>query len=155
MVGAFLMQRKEDLNMQKHEFLYEEKHHVLTVDGKDYAVPQRTAEREKLLREHDEKLGELTEYESNMDLLTILFGAAAAHAMFPEGDKTNLDKLAKCTKYALALYMSEYAKTQAENIAEKFSQVEPMIKQINDASKAVNNLHAKNDFKKHVAKKRR
>lgn len=140
--------------MQKHEFLYKEKKHIMTVDGKDYTIPQRTAKREKLLREHDEKLGELTEYESNMDLLTILFGAEAVHEMFPEED-TNLDKLAKCTKFALALYMSEYAKTQAENIAEKFSQVEPMIKQINDASKAVNNLQAKNDFKKHVAKKRR
>ena len=95
---------------------FEEKHHVLEVDEVQYEIPQRTAALEKLIRERDAKINEMTEYESNMRLLEILFGEDKAKQMFPDGEQTNLDKLEKCTKYAIALYMSSHIDMQAKNI---------------------------------------
>ena len=95
---------------------YEEKHHILEVDGVQYEIPQRTAALEKLIRERDAKINEMTEYESNMKMLEILFGEDKAKQMFPDGEQTNLDKLEKCTKFAIALYMADHIDMQAKNI---------------------------------------
>lgn len=108
---------------------FEEKHHVLEVDGVRYNIPQRTAALEKLIRERDAKINEMTEYESNMRLLEILFGEDKAKQMFPDGEQTNLDKLEKCTKSAIALYMKEHINLQTKNIlSELFGTQEPSSK---------------------------
>ena len=51
------------MNVSKFEF--EEKHHFLEVDGTQYEIPQRTEKLQKKIREHDEKVQEMTEYEAN------------------------------------------------------------------------------------------
>ena len=108
---------------------FEEKHHILEVDGVQYEIPQRTAALEKLIRERDAKINEMTEYESNMRLLEILFGADKARQMFPDGEQTNLDKLEMCTKTAIALYMKEHINMQTKNIlSELFGTQEPSSK---------------------------
>ena len=114
----------------KYVFEYEEKHHFLTVDGVDYEIPQRTPALEEKIKEHDKKLTELTEYESNMSLLAILFGEENARQMFPDEKNTNLDKLAKCVKFSIALFMAEINQIKAEKTAETLKELEPMLKTI-------------------------
>ena len=50
----------------KTVFEYTERHHILEVDGKEYEIPQRTAELEEKIREHDKKLAGISEYDGNM-----------------------------------------------------------------------------------------
>ena len=94
--------------MKKTVFKYEETERYLVIDGNEYEIPARTAELERRIREHDSRIPEMTEYESNYSMLEILFGIEAAEKMFPDKDKTNLDKLFKCTQTAIKLFMSEY-----------------------------------------------
>ena len=130
------------------KFEYEQKTHILEVDGKEYKIPGRTAAIEKQLKEHDAKLSEMTEYEANMLTVEILFGKEGANAMFPEGEEgTNLDKLAKVVKYALALYMAEITAIKAENTKEQLKELEPIMKPIRDISNVLKNA----DTKKFVA----
>ena len=112
---------------------FEEKHHILEVDGVEYEIPQRTAELEEKIREHDAKLPELTEYEGNMLLLEILFGKEKAQQMFPDGKNTNLDKLAKCAYLAINLYRLEENAARDKNIEAEASPFAPLLEQIKEA----------------------
>lgn len=126
------------------KFDYEQKNHVLLVDGAEYLIPQRTMKIEKQLKEHDARLDEMTEYEANMLTIEILFGKDGAASMFPEGeDGTDLDKLAKVVKYALALYMAEITAIKAENIREQLNELEPVLKPIRDISNVLTNAETK------------
>ena len=129
--------------MSKMTLEYTEKHHILEVDGAEYEVPQRTPEITKKLEAHDEKIGERSEYESNIDLLAILFGEENAKKMFPEGDRTNLDKLAKCTKIAMALYMADFNVIQSETLKDALKEIEPALKAVDKVSKMVKSTNTK------------
>ena len=119
--------------MSKQTFEYTEKHHIIEVDGVEYEIPQRTAKLEKAMIEHDKNTASMTEYEANMSMLAILLGKDKAEQMFPDGEDTNLDKLAKCTKFAVALYMAEYHSIQDEEAKSKLALVEPLIEQMKEA----------------------
>ncbi len=138
----------------RHEFNFEEKHHILVVDGNDYEIPQRTEEISEKLKAHDEKLDSLTEYEANIELLEILFGKTKVKKMFPAGKKTNLDKLSQCTAYAISLYMAEFNRVQTEKLSKKLEEVNPLINQISEVGKTVSDLSQKAEFKKFVSKKK-
>lgn len=140
--------------MNRHEFQFEEKHHILIVDGNEYEIPKRTEEISEKLKAHDEKLDTLTEYEANIELLEILFGKSKVKKMFPEGKKTNLDKLSQCTSYAIGLYMAEFNRMQTEKLTKDFEEITPLVKQISEVGEAVNNISQKEEFKKFVSKKK-
>lgn len=129
--------------MSKMTLEYTEKHHILEVDGVEYEVPQRTPEIAKKLEAHDEKVGERSEYESNMDLLTILFGGENAKKMFPDGEQTKLDKLAKCTRLATALYLADFNAIQNETLKDALKEIDPALKAVDKVSKMVNNANTK------------
>ena len=124
--------------MSKQTFEYTEKHHIIEVDGIEYEIPQRTAKLEKEMIEHDKNASEMTEYEANMSMLSILFGKDKAHQMFPDGENTNLDKLAKCTKFSVALYMAEYNAIRDEEAKTKMQLVKPLIEQMEETGKLLN-----------------
>ncbi|MBR6523453.1 MAG: hypothetical protein IKT39_02440 [Clostridia bacterium] len=113
--------------MAKTKLEFKESNHILEVDGVEYVIPQRTVAIDEKLREHDAKLAERTEYESNMDLLGIIFGEEAAHQMFPEGKETNLDKLSKCVRLTLSLFTLESSKTKQEEMNSKLEKIKPVI----------------------------
>ena len=123
--------------MSKAILEYTEKHHILEVDGIEYVVPQRTAALEKKIREHDETIADKTEYESNIEMLEILFGAEKVKQMFPEGENTNLDKLALCTRYAIGLFMADFNAIQTENLNRKLDELKPVTAQIDKLSRTV------------------
>ena len=127
------------------KFEYTKKNHILEVDGKEYEIPGRTAAVEKKLKEHDSNLDKMTEYEANMLTVEIRFGKAGAEAMFPEGeDGTDLDKLAKVVKFAIALYSAEINAIKAESTKEQLKALEPVIKPIKDISNVLKNADTKN-----------
>ena len=126
--------------MQKTKFEFEEKHHVIEVDGIDYEIPQRTAELEKKIIEHEKNRLGMSEYEANIQMLTILFGKKAVDTIFPEKNKTNLDKLAKLTKISVDMFMAEYNSIQQEEMKEKVAELEPYIKKLNKITEATNKI---------------
>ena len=140
--------------MQKTKLEYVEKHHILEVDGIEYEIPQRTAKLETKIREHDEKLGGMTEYEANMSLLEILFGKTNARKMFPDKENTNLDRLAKCTKLAIALYMAEYTAIKEEEMKSKLSAIEPVLNQLNGATDILQKTQSNHELQKVIKKKK-
>ena len=99
--------------MSNVEFEYKEEIQTIELDGEKYVIPQRTAELEKKLREHNDKVFDMTEYEGNIEILEILFGKKNVKKMFPDKENTMLDKLAKFTKCAMALFMKQYNKINA------------------------------------------
>lgn len=105
--------------MSKATLNYTEKHHVLVVDGVEYEIPQRTAELEERLKEHDEKVKDMTEYDGNMEMLGILFGEDNAKQMFPDKKTTNLNKLAECTRMAVAFYLADSILIKDKSLKDK------------------------------------
>ncbi len=130
---------------------YTEKHHLIEVDGIEYEIPQRTGALDELIKVHDEKIKERTEYENNYDTLCILFGKENAKKMFPDKKTTNLDKLSKCVKLSMSLYMADYYAMQEEEVNKKLKAVEPTLKMVEQAGKALDLT----DTRKTPAKKRK
>ena len=123
-------------------FNFEEKHHILVVDGKEYEIPQRTAAIEKLIKERDLKRFELGEYESYKSLLNIFFGEDKAKEMFPEDEETvNLDKMARVCEHSIAAYYSEYEAIKAERAEKNMKSVKPVV----DATEKISKMQMK-DF---------
>ena len=124
-------------------FEFEQKQHILEVDGVGYEIPQRTAALEKELKEHDRNADSMSEYEGNMALLGILFGKANAKKMFPDGENTNLDKLSKCVKVAISLFMNEYKNIQQEEINKKMEQIAPFMNTLDTVGQLANKVPGK------------
>ena len=137
--------------MSKMTLEYTEKHHILEVDGVEYEIPQRTAALNKKLEEHDANMKDRNEFENNFDLLCIMFGKTNAKQMFPEGEKCNLDKLAKCVKLAMALYLADFNEIQQEDIRQTLGKINPLLNALKDVEKASNTAQMKN----FVAKKKK
>lgn len=102
--------------MSKLTLEYTEKKHTLEVDKKEYEIPKRTVKITRALKAHDERLLEADEYESNMEVLKILFGKESVKVMFPEEEDTNLDKLLACTKLALAAFYADFNEIKKEEM---------------------------------------
>lgn len=125
------------------KFKFEEKKYALEIDGKRYEIFPRTAEREKRLKEHDSNIGNMSEFEANMQLLEILLGRSAVYEIFNEGENTSLDKLEAVTACALELYMAEHKRIREEKLEKRLSEVEPLLKQVQEASRAVSDIASK------------
>lgn len=122
---------------------FEEKHHIIEVDGIEYEIPQRTPVLEDKIREHDENISKQSEYKSNYSLLEILFGEKAAKQMFPDRDNTNLDKLAKVTKISIALFMAEFNKMQSNALKDSIAEIKPLLSAADKVTKLTNTKQAK------------
>ena len=125
----------------KYVLEFEEKHHILEVDGIEYEIPQRTSKLEEQIKIHDENVVNNTEYHNNMTMLEILFGKENAHQMFPDKDKTNLDKLSKCAKMALVAYYSNLNSVKNEELNKAVKEVRPLINEIDKVAKSMNHIN--------------
>lgn len=125
--------------MLKQVVNFEEKHHVLEVDGIEYEIPQRTVEIEKKISEHDKNITAYTEYENNMNMLEILFGTEAAKTMFPDVKTTNLDKLSECTRMALAAYYATANSVENDAINKATEELKLLLKDLVKVSKNMGN----------------
>lgn len=116
---------------------FENNDYILTIDGNDYAVAKRTGELETKLREHDKKLGELSEYESNKELVELILGKKAFKEIFPKGEKESLDKLAKVAYYAVKYFNADKEALEAEQIKAKTKEIAEKTKELTDITKPI------------------
>lgn len=124
------------MSVTKIEF--EEKHHKIEIDGIEYEIPQRTPILEDKIRKHDENIGKVSEYESNITLLEILFGKENTKKMFPDKNKTNLDKLAKVTQISIELFMYEFNKLQSTALKNSIEEIKPLLSAADKVTKLSN-----------------
>ena len=109
--------------------------YILTINGNDYAVAKRTGELEKKLREHDVQIGTLSEYESNKELIELLLGKKAFKEIFPNGEKENLDKIAKVAFYAVKYFNAAKTELDKQQIADKVEALKDVAADLGDVSK--------------------
>lgn len=95
---------------------------IVTIDGVDYPVRERTEETEELLREHDRKAATATRYESDINLIEILLGKDAVKALFPGGKKENLLRLHKVAKGVAEAYEYEMNEMEKEELERQLMQ---------------------------------
>ena len=134
-----------EANITKIEFA--EKHHAIEVDGIKYEIPQRTALLENKIREHDKNVKNMSEYEGNFSMLKILFGEEATRKMFPEGENTNLDKLALVTNTSIELFMLEYNKQRADSLNKKVEEIKPILSTVDKVSAMTKQSQSKRHIK--------
>lgn len=99
---------------------------IVTIEGVDYPVRERTEETEELLREHDRRAASSTRYESDISLLEILLGKEAVKTLFPNGKKESLLRLHKIARGVIDAYeyeMNEMDKAEMEKQLEQWEDV--------------------------------
>lgn len=112
------------------------KKQTITVNGVSYELPERTGHLEKKLIEHDKKIGKISEYESNKDLIEILLGKEAFAAIFPEGEDANLDNISTLAYYALTAFNANQKALEKAEVDKQMASVQPvmeMLQQMNAA----------------------
>ena len=114
---------------------FENNDYILTIDGNDYAVAKRTGELETQLREHDKKLGDLSEYESNKELVELILGKKAFKEIFPKGEKESLDKLAKVAYYCVKYFNADKEAIDKQRMEERAKDLNEIAKPLAEATK--------------------
>ena len=116
------------------KFTYKEKQYNINFEGNEYAMARRTPaamERIKALSTNKD----MTEYENNMELLKVLFGAEAAQQMFPDSADVNLDKLAAFSAFVLDIFLKEYKELQAQRTEKELKPYTDTLKTLETVSK--------------------
>lgn len=144
--------------MATEKFVFEEKHHIIEIDGIEYEIPQRTQFIEDELKKRDEEMAGLSEFENNIRVLEILFGKENAEKMFPDKESTNLDKLLKCVNFSLALYRTESFNIKNEPMKKDIQEVKDTLRgfqdEVKNFSNAVNSIQKKNSNAKRPRKRK-
>ncbi len=124
---------------------------IVTIDGVDYPVRERTEETEELLREHDRRAATATQYESDISLLEILLGKDAVKDLFPKGKKESLLRLHKIARGVIDAYefeMNELSKADIEKQLEQWEEVgkrtKPVIELLDKSAAAAKIAGKKN-----------
>ena len=97
---------------------------IVTIDGVDYPVRDRTEETEELLRDHDRRRASSTMYESDISLVEILLGKEAAKSLFPNGKKESLLRLHKIAKGVIDAYTYQMDELEKAEIDRQLAQWE-------------------------------
>ena len=103
---------------------YEPKKIIVTIDDVDYEVAERTVATDKLLQEHNEKIGTMTNFEANYDLVKILLGAEAAKKIFPNGDKENVTRSYVIARGVDDAYQAEYQEIRDKEMDETLAKLD-------------------------------
>lgn len=86
----------------------------VSIDDKEYTIPERTEKLEKQLKQHDEKIKTVSQYKSDMELVKILLGEESAKQIFPKGEDENLDRLHYIAMKLVELYYEAYRRMEDE-----------------------------------------
>ncbi len=120
---------------------YEPKEVYVTIDGVDYRVADRTDETEQKLAAHDKRIGSVSTFESDYELVEILLGKEAAAKIFPNGKRENLNRLAYIALGVLEAYKAEINAIREKELEKSLSTMdklaehaEPVLEMINTAS---------------------
>jgi hypothetical protein len=105
---------------------YESKEIFVTIDGVEYRVADRTDETEQKLAAHDKRLGTVSTFESDYELIEILLGREAAAKIFPLGKKENLTRLAYIALGVLEAYNAEINAIRERELEKSLSSIDKM-----------------------------
>lgn len=126
----------------------EERAVIVTIEGNDYPVRERTEETDALLRDHDRRAATASQYESDMNLCEILLGKDAVKTLFPLGKKESLLRLHKIARGVIDAYeyqMKELEKAEIDRELAKWEEVgaktKPVIELL-DKSTAASRLRS-------------
>ena len=93
------------------------------IDGEEYIVPERTERLEKQLKQHDERIKSVSQYQSDYDLVKIILGNDAVKKIFPKGEDENLDRLHYIAVRLLEVYYQAYKQIENENFENDLNQI--------------------------------
>ena len=103
---------------------YEANGIIVTIDGTDYPVHERTAEFDEELRQLDLSLNNRNEYEANTKLIDAFLGKGASRKIFPNGKKENLDKIMYYAQQIKDAYYHNYNEMRKAEIEKS---TEPLV----------------------------
>lgn len=106
---------------------YEVKQHILEINEKEYIIPIRTGKIEKKIKEHDRKIGQVSEYESNKEIIEILIGKNAFKEIFPKGEDESLDYIANVAYYAIEAFNADKNALEKEQLEKQIEPLQPVL----------------------------
>lgn len=120
---------------------FEPKEIYVSIDGAEYRVADRTDETEQRLAAHDKRLGAVSTFESDMELVEILLGKEAAGKIFPLGKRENLTRLAYIAIGVLEAYNAEINAIRERELEKSLASMdrvaeraEPVLEMINKSA---------------------
>ena len=93
------------------------------IDGQEYTVPARTERLERQLKQHDDRLKSVSQYQSDLDLVKIILGADAAKQIFPNGEDENLDRMHYIAVKLMEIYYKAYKDIEDESFEDSLDKL--------------------------------
>lgn len=95
----------------------------VSIDDREYIVPERTERIEKKLKQHDEKIKSVSQYKSDYELVEIILGDDAAKQIFPKGEDENLDRMHFIALKLVEVYYKAYKEMEDESFDENLKKL--------------------------------
>lgn len=105
------------------------------IDGQEYAVPARTERLERQLKQHDDRLKSVSQYQSDYDLVKIILGADAAKQIFPAGEDENLDRMHYIAVKLMEIYYKAYKEIEDESFEDSLDKLGKISDKVGNLSK--------------------
>ena len=93
------------------------------IDGQEYTVPARTERLERQLKQHDDRLKSVSQYQSDYDLVKIILGIDAAKQIFPNGEEENLDRMHYIAVKLMEIYYKAYKDIEDESFEDSLDKL--------------------------------
>lgn len=93
------------------------------IDGQEYTVPARTERLERQLKQHDDRLKSVSQYQSDLDLVKIILGADAVKQIFPNGEDENLDRMHYIAVKLMEIYYKAYKDIEDESFEDSLDKL--------------------------------
>ena len=106
---------------------------AVEINGKEYDLPQRTAELDGKLSGVEKKRQSVSEYDFLSENMEIIFGKANAKEILKDGVKTNLDFLAKIYTVCIGLIYEEKIKAEKETTEKRLDELSPVLETLGKA----------------------
>lgn len=105
------------------------------IDGTAYTVPERTERLERQLKQHDERLKSVSQYQSDYDLVKIILGTDAAKQIFPKGEDENLDRMHYIAVKLMEIYYKAYKEIEDQTFEESLDKLGKISDKVGNIAK--------------------
>lgn len=95
----------------------------VSIDDREYIIPERTERLEKKLKQHDEKIKSVSQYKSDYELVEIILGEDSAKQIFPKGEDENLDRLHFIAMKLVEVYYKAYKEMEDETFDDNLNKL--------------------------------
>lgn len=105
------------------------------IDDEEYVVPDRTERLEKQLKQHDDRLKSVSQYQSDYDLVKIILGADAAKKIFPKGEDENLDRMHYIAVKLMEIYYKAYKEIEDQTFEDSLNKLGQISDKVGNIAK--------------------